>query len=219
MELLNVIKARTVWLFDINDLNPKGKHIGQEFIKWLAESYKFSKVPSSSLDLDDTKALAFLFGGFGVGEETITIDLRIYPDGAVADSRSSTDHTDAFLKNVLELAEKKFGLTRRLDMVRKVIHLSELSVRCKHSLSGLNPKLKDIALKLSSLTGIPDRYSFDLFGIGFWNDPQFPSGLSHFRIEKTLNVPASENRYYSVAPLKTSDHLAILDELEKLLPS
>ncbi len=217
MELLNVIRARSIWFFDLYDLNPRGKNIGQELIGWLGESYRFSKVPSSILDVDNTNALVFLAGRFKVGEETIGVDLRVYPDGLVGDSRSSTDDTDAFLKDALESAGKKFGLLNRLDVIRRVVHTSELNVRCKRALTGLNPKLKDISAKISSLVGVQQQSPFDVFGISFWHDPQSQSGLSQFRIEKRLNIAASENRYYSVAPLKTFDHLAILEELEELL--
>ena len=35
MELLNVQKARSVWLFDSNDLNPRGRSIGTDLFEWI----------------------------------------------------------------------------------------------------------------------------------------------------------------------------------------
>src|SRR5260370_38575310 len=102
MEVLNVIKARSIRVFDLNDLNPHGKRIIPEIIGWLRERYDFRKVPSSVDDLDDTKALAFLDGGAkSRSGEILAVDLRIYNDGIVADTKASTEHTDAFIDDVL----------------------------------------------------------------------------------------------------------------------
>jgi len=218
MELISVQRARTVWLSETGDMNPRGQSIGKELIDWLAESYHFAKVPSSILDLEkDSNALAFLSGQFKAREEFVAVELRMYRDGFVADTRSSTEDADAFLRDALDSAVKKFGLTFRPEMIRKILYLSELIVRCNRSISDLNPKLKSFSEKISSLAGMQSHPLFDVFGIAFWHDPQISSKVAQFRFERRANTPASENMYYSVAPLKTADHLSILNELEKIL--
>ena len=73
-------------------LNPSGRRISTELIEWLKAYYKFSKAPSSPDDIDPTKALAFLDGSFAANaSRPIAVDLRMYTDGFVADTRSSTD--------------------------------------------------------------------------------------------------------------------------------
>jgi hypothetical protein len=218
MELLNILRARSIWLFDMNDLNPRGKSLFPELIEWLKDNYSFTKVPSSSTDFDDTQALAFLGGHFQAKEEIfISVELRIYTDGLIADTRSSTTDTDAFLKDVLDSAMREFTLTHGSEITRRTLYHSELTVRCDRSLNMLNPKLVSFCEKISSLTSVKNKAPFETFGISCWTNPETPTGLQQFRLERKLNVPFSENRYYSTAPLQTEDHIALLNEFENIL--
>lgn len=214
MELLNVLRARSSWLLDINDLNPRGKSIAEKLIDWLVSTYNFSKKPSSPTDLDETKALAFIGGMYQIRDEIfIDTDLRIYNDGFVADTRSSTEDTDAFLKDALEMFSKEFALPYRPDMIRRRLYHSELTVRTSQALYTLNPKLGRIIQKLSQHDGYAN---LDLAGIAFWSD-SMPIGVIPFRFERKLGASFSENRYYSAASLSTSDHFSVLQELENIL--
>src|SRR3972149_5051326 len=81
MDLLSVMRARSIWLFDMNDLNPRGKNVENELFDWLKKSYSFSKSPSSLTDLDETKGLAFTGGTFRAKEKTfLQVELRVYSD-------------------------------------------------------------------------------------------------------------------------------------------
>jgi hypothetical protein len=215
VELLSVIKARSIGLFDINELNPRGKSIAPEFLDWLKDSYGFSKVPSSINDLDATKALAFLGGSFQVStENSIDVELRIYTDGFVADTRSSTKDSNAFLDAVLKSAAKRFKLSYKPEIIRKRMYLSELNLKSdRASLSDQSAKLKAFADKLASVFS----GQVQLSGIGFWTDHTTPTGFSVFRFERKINTAFSEHRYYSVASLQTDDHMKLLDELEDAL--
>jgi len=214
MELLSVIKARSIWLFDANDLNPRGKRIYPELLSWLKECYNFLKIPSSLDDLDETKALAFLNGSFQTSPENIIgVDLKIYNDGVVVDTRSSTKDNDKFIDEMLSSAAKQFDLVYSPEMIRKRLYLSELNVRCKRTLQDLNPKLKAFTDKISQLV----NGEVELCSIGFWAEQNTPAPLAPFRFERKLNAEFSEHRYYAAAPLQTDDHLKLLDELENIL--
>src|SRR5271166_1810709 len=214
MELISVTKARSIWIFDFAELNPRGKRIQTEFLPWLKESYNFSKFPSSQDDLDETKALAFLDGSFQASpKDTVSIDLRIYSDGFVVDSRSSTKVSDDFMDEVLTRVAGDFDLAYNPKIVRKKLYASELNVRCKRGLQTLNPKLKDFANKLSKLM----HSQVELSSVAFWSEQRASTPFSPFRFERKLNADFSENRYYSAAPLQTEDHLKLLDELEMIL--
>ncbi len=221
MELLSVIRARAIWLLDFQDLNPRGKHIEPELIDWLKDNYHFSKFPSSISDVDQqTKAFIFAQGFFQVREEFfISVDLSIYNDGLVADTRSSTKDADAFLEDVLMLAVRDFSLVYKPEMIRQRLYVSELNVRSERPLSSLNPKLQELARRIASMLGTQNTISFEFASLGFWPDPASTGGisLSHFQFERKVNTPFSERRYYSRAPLHTDDHLKLLDEFEELL--
>jgi hypothetical protein len=218
MELMNVVKARAIWLFDSSDLNPRGKSLFPNLVDWLKDTYNFSKVPSSKTDYDETKALAFLDGKFQVREGTfVGVDLRMYTDGFIADTRSSTDDSDAFLNAALQAVVREFDLVPGAEKTRRTTYGSEIVVRCDRPLISLNPRLRDVCLRLSNTLGIQGKNSFDMFGFTCAIDPSVPLPVQPFRFERKLNTPFSENRYYSAAPLRTKDHLEILNELESLL--
>src|SRR5580700_6281661 len=157
MKLISVGSARSIWLFDINDLNPRGKDVNAELLDWLKEAYFFDKAPTSPNDLDPEKrSLKFERGRFQIKEEIyISVDLEVYSDGFVANSRSSTRDTDAFVEDVLSLAAKEFSLTYDPAMIRTKMHVSELTVRVDSVLFNLHPKLVDFANTISTMCGLP----------------------------------------------------------------
>jgi hypothetical protein len=202
-------------MLDLFDLNPRGKALGTDLIEWLKDFYRFEKGPESVNDLEpDTKAMYFAGGQYRIREEIfISVDLRIYNDGFVADTRSSTANTDLFLADVLESATKEFSLPYKPESIRKKLYLSELVVRTDKSLAVLNPKLAEFAEQLAAITQTKSLIEF--CGIGFWSDAD--PAKSSFRFERKWGAEFSENRYYSRAPLPTSKHHEMLDKLEELI--
>ena len=220
MELLSVIRARSIWLLQLQDINPRGKYIEGHLIEWLRDRYHFLKCPSSVYDRDTSQALVFVNGSFKVEDGlSINIDLSIYNDGLIADSRSSTKNTDTFIEDILNSAVRDFDLIYKPEMLRKKIYLSELSLRPKRLLSNINPKMQTFVRKITSMMGGNNPGSLEFASLSFWWDPASPNGQSQFQLERTVGTPFSEERYYSRAPLHTEDHLQLLDEFEELLLS
>lgn len=217
MEKLKIISARSTWLFDIDDLNPRGRNILGELIDWAKIRYNFSASPSSPADLDkESKGLVFKGGSFPIGDETIHVEVSVFTDGLAGNSYSSTRDTEAFLEDMLNSAAKEFSLKYKPDMIRNKVPLSELDVRLDQPISRLNSKLESFAKKISAISPIPA--DFQAGGIGFWADTsQSALKLSAFAIERKVNAPFSENRFYSRASLHTDDHLRLIGELEQLL--
>ena len=220
MKVLSVAAAHSSWLFDISDLNPKGKSLFPEMFDWLKDNYHFAQAPASIADLDkDTKALVFLNGEFQAREEVfVAVELRIFNDGLVANSSSSTDDTDKFLEDVLTSAAAEFSLTFEPAMVRRRQYISELNIRLEQPLGNLNPKLVQFANKLTAMTAAVNPSAFEVGGISFWADVTHSVyKIPGFSIERKINAPFNENRFFSRAPLKTQEHIAMLEELEGIL--
>ncbi|MBZ5512190.1 MAG: hypothetical protein LAN70_13625 [Acidobacteriia bacterium] len=219
MQLLNVLSARSTWLFDINDLNPRGKSVMDELIDWLKDSYNFEKAPSSPTDFDDTKGLAFKRGRFQAREEIfVDVELTIYTDGIVANTWSSTRDTDAFIEDVLKSAAAEFGLTFKPDMVRLKSHLSEITIRLDQPLSSLNARLSEFAAKLTKSADPQGAPPFEVGGLSFWADASnLAFKIAPFTLERKVGAPFGENRYYAKAPLHTDDHIRLIGELEEIL--
>ena len=217
MELVSVATARVAWLFDIAELNPRGKSIFPEILEWLEEEYHFEKAPKSATDLDDSKALSFSRGTFQVQEEIfVDVELKIFSDGLVAHTWSSTRNSEAFLDNILKSAADEFNLTYKPEIVRRKICLSELNVRSSKELIGINPKLAQIAEKVSELLPKNIKLAYEFAGLAVWPIQGVSNtSIAPFRFERKLNTSPDEHKFYSTAPLHTDEHLELLDWFEK----
>jgi len=222
VELLNITAARVVWFFDLAELNPRGKTIMPDFLDWLKENYRFEKAPSSITDLDEkTKALVFERGQFQVKEEFfVDVGLKIYNDGLIAETQSSTHDSEAFLQDALQLATKDFNLVYKPQMLRNKLYFSELHVRSTKNLVGINPELADFAAKIASLVPSQMEIPYEFAGFSFWATRAMPHVvLGPFRLERKLGTLPEERKYYSTSPTHTEDHLKLLDDFEAIFMS
>jgi hypothetical protein len=222
VKLKSVVMARAIWLFDTLDLNPKGKSLFPELFDWLKDQYHFEKIPKSVEDRDQHGGFSFTSGEFQVKEEIfIQIDLAVYNDGLVATTKSSTNDSEAFLSNLLDSLSKEYSLVFNPSMIRRKMYLSEINVETTGSLSRTSPAINDFAGKISSALGFTGELGFQptglIFGIDTTALPLSKQLFSGFYFERKVGAPFSENRFYSKAPLPTHQHLALLEELEKIL--
>jgi len=219
MHVLKVINARAVWLFPIEDFNPHGKSIGNDLINWLKSTYRFQKYPATEFDLDaETKSLTFAGGQFKTTSgENIYVSLTIYNDGLLANTQSSTENADEFLSEGIAGATEALGLPAP-QTIRRKLYFNEMDVRIDKPLTLLNPKLQAIANRLTELRQW-DQHSvrFEFSGITCFPEPLAQSSVAGFALERKISTDWSENRYYTRAPLKTSDHIQLLTEFEQLL--
>src|SRR2546421_4795962 len=101
MKLLSVLTARTIWLIEARELNPRGKNLRHTLIPALTERYGFLKYPPPDYDLRkeaNEEGMVFQGGNFKNSQgEAVMVNLTIFEDGIVAETRSSTTDTDDFL--------------------------------------------------------------------------------------------------------------------------
>jgi len=220
MNLLQIIRGRAIWLFDIRDLNPRGKAIDEDLVEWIKDSYSFGQSPKPEDKPQNPSGLAFSNGHFQVREEIfVEVAVTIYADGVVAETRSSTRDSEKFLEDLLTTATKEFGLAYAPGMIRSKKYLSELIVRPAGSLEKIGERLNGFAARVSDTADYPGvaRAAFKLAGLSFWSDPGQGTPASIFSFERQVGKPFSEGRYYSQAPLHSDDHLSLLEEFERLL--
>jgi hypothetical protein len=220
MKLLSIVNARSLWFFDFQDLNPRGKDIREDLIDWIKESFNFSTAPDPATftsELSTGKGLFFTGGSFQAREEVfVSVNFTMYLDGCYAETKSSTQDSDAFLEDLLTTASKEFGLAYDPSMIIKKIYISELIMRSDRSPADLNPKLREFAAKIKSFT--PHAATeFEPSGISFWTDPVIGGRSQIFTFERQATKPFGERRFYSQAPMQTEQHLALLQELEQIL--
>lgn len=224
MRLLSIKQARSIWLVNLVDLNPRGLNL-ITLIQPIVEKYKFLVFPTTPKDLGfdkETKEIKFSGGSFKKdSQHNIGIELTLFNDGLVADTRSSTRDSDSFLDDLLKWISGEFDLVPYEEVLRSKVYVSELWVQTDKSLNSLNPKLENFAKKITSLIEgySHDSISYETSGVTFWTDPTVINPPNPFRFERIIDRPFAENRYYSAAPLQTEIHLELLDELESILTS
>lgn len=222
MKLLSIKQARSIWLIYLIELNPRGLNL-LTLIKPMIEKYKFQIYPTKPDEFGfgkETIEIKFCGGNFQKSpQQNIGFDLTIYNDGLIVDTRSSTDDSDAILKELLTWISIEINLVPYQDVLRSKLYLSELYVQTKKKLNSLNHKLAGFAKQLTSLIVGHEHHhiSFETSGISFWTDPGVVNPPGSFKFERVIDVPFNTNRYYSAAPLQTDTHLKILNELENIL--
>jgi len=218
MKLLSVNLARSIWLFILNDLNPRGYSISN-LSNDVVNRYKFASFPKADEDFDLQKGVVFQLGAFqGSKKQPVNVNLTVYNDGFVADTRSSTIESDEFLDDVFSWLSKEYGYTPIQEIIRSKVYSSEIYIRMNKPLNALNPKLKEFAKHLSSkVEGYVEDILLETGGISFMRDPGKIGRPGPFKLEKQEGIPFEENRYYSLAPLQTEAHIELLKEFERIL--
>jgi hypothetical protein len=161
--------------------------------------------------------LKFEYGAFTVDEgRPIAVGLNIFEDGLTAHTNSSTEHSDAFLADLLTRFTDIFQSPHYNEVIKRRTYLSQVYVSTDKSLQTINPKLNKIATFLSQ-SFEQTKTVFEHGGISFWADPAKGGPLESFSFERAAAVSFAENRYFSRAPLQTSKHLELLNKLEGIL--
>jgi hypothetical protein len=217
MKLLSVIIAKSLWLFPVFDLNPKGQSLFP-VMDWLIKTYKFQIFPPANDPFDLAKGIKFENGIFQNKEgNQIILSLTVYNDGLVADTRSSTQDSDAFLEEMLTTISEPFKLQSFESVTRRNTYLSQLFISTDKSLEKINPKLNELARFLSDNVEGYKNLSYEFASLSFGTENAGTISPHPFIFERAVNTPFSENRYYSSASLATNKHLELLEKLENIL--
>jgi len=219
MKILAIRLARSIWLIPPYFLNPKGVFI-RPSLEALKERYKFQKSPfESPAPIPNPKDGAkYENGAFSVEDETVMItSATIHDDGFVVDTRSSTAHGDAFLDDALSWIAQKHGLPIPTELPITKLYASELNVIFDKAPQFLDPKLAPFLKEVSSAISDEKTGKADFLSFQFSTDPTVHPRQDTFRIDREINAPFEQNRYYSFATTTTDVHLKLLKKLESLL--
>ena len=211
MKLLSINLARAIWVFPFTDLNPKGKAIFPAMNSLLKDWYKLQ---FNEKEID--KGWQYEKGEF-ITEEgvAINVSLGIGSDMIFAGTRSSTKDSENFLIDFMTRLSDTFNLPRYEQVVKDRGHVSQIYFTPEGSLDFVNPKLKEISDYLSKEVR-SGGYEFKIGSLSFWPDQVNKLNPANFTLERELNVPFSENRYFSSAPVETDKHIALIERLEEI---
>lgn len=182
----------------------------------LIKRYGFAGFPANVQQLEAAK-VEFRQGTFrNSGIESFSL----YGDGVVITSKSSTDLLDEFMTDVTEWMGTELGLKRIETHPVNIAYESNVLLRSEvpllRLLDPLAPIQEVIAKAVKATMGL--GANFEPFGIALAADHSLIPGMkpAPFRLERRAGLGFETNLYVSQAPLRTADHLKVLERLEKL---
>jgi hypothetical protein len=211
METVKVILARAVWLFDTQELNPRGVATYPDLYAAFGKRYQFATLPKPE-DIHSGGSVYFKHGKFTFETSSIAVDFELHNDGLVVNTRHSTEAADGFLHDVLVWCADQFAIKYPPNLVKKRIHRSELIV-------SMNPKLDVLTAKFEQFTAALTTTMIATKPIGVIG-LQFGSQVvpAAFYIERRAgNVPLEDNHYIANAWATTSCHLELLQRFEQIM--
>jgi hypothetical protein len=189
----------------------------------LVGRYEFGTFPPDNPPAEDLNKNGAKFqNGFFTSEgkrHNIT-ELAIFNDGLVVNS-NSTEGATAFLDDLTNFVRSTFKFRDFTSKVRKLL-VSQLTVEFDTRLAALVPLFEKIVGLINEETSqnYQTPSSMDFGRIDFLFDKErarLDYASPRFLIERRLNIPFSQERYYCSATMDTGSHLRILGEIEKML--
>jgi hypothetical protein len=221
VKIVKFDSARATWLFPLEEFTPAAGANSVTIVSLIAARYNFSIIPKITTREDVAKnGLQFGMGSFeDDGQRFVVTDFIVYNDGIVAVSEK-TDWAEKFLENIFQWVIAEFGFRVPSSRIRK-LYSSTVVVDFETKLSQLFVSYEKIAELISSraVMIMPDRKPMHFSRMDFEVDKAALEGqaaLPKFILERRGGVKFSQERFFSVAPMHTTDHIEVLTEIEKL---
>lgn len=227
MELIGTELGKVIVLFQGEEIRPRHGSHQKTVIGSVAEHYNFSIDPdqiiSAVMKGDEGPGVVLKDGRFNHEKSTISIsELGVYADGITV-TASNTEDADLFIEDLLDFVVEKFEY-KRFTRVPARLYVSNVVVKFDHELRGLTQVTNGIANAIqgavSNLIDMPTLPAPILTKVAFAWDSRaiaLPFGNGEFVLERRAAVPFRDGHFFSRAPLKTSEHLGVLESIETQL--
>lgn len=209
MKLEQVLSARVVRIMEISTPD-KSSFNGPALARGCEERYAFLQGPRVVADYNLETGVNFLRGNF---DGRVIERFQVYLDGLVVEGQGTTSDMDNFLDDFAEWVERTASVKVGdiADGNRYYISSVEVSsdILIESFLNILTITGQDVA-KYIRLYG-HETNDFIVKGFHLGTDAPLPT----FTFERRENKPSGT--YFSSAPLRTVDHLHVLERLETLM--
>ena len=187
-------------------------------VNWLQEKYGFVQVPRTLAELNLQTGVNFFHGYY---EGRVIDKFSIYNNGVLLEAKQDTSYGDRFLDEVLSLAASQFDIhTAQIGRA----YLSQVEVHLPISVGAAFEKFSEIGKMISNFLkqyNLPQAEDYQFSGMKMHYDQtgRQPPNPSDFIFERRSAEPYANNVYFSSAPLRTVDHLQVLEVFEQTLIS
>ena len=183
----------------------------------VIERYRFQHFPPKVPELG-TESTTLSIGKW---QEVQIDELSAYNDGLIVSARVDSGVIDAFLDDVYDFVAREFGVIKvPIPGERRHYESSvvvEMDKRVPGKFDFLAGLYRDLADFRSAYGHGPSDYTFGEFEAQSEGAGEGGRRPMAFSLQRRINAPFDANYWFSSAPLKTADHLAVLENLETQL--
>lgn len=218
MKLISAEFGQSFQPIHMDEIRPAGGVYVPELVSAIAERYSFVVKPTIPVPEGGFK---FQTGVLNInGTTAIATNLDIYTDGIIINS-TNTETADLLMDDFLSWVITRFGFRERQTVLPRKL-FSSVIVDFSVSANGLIRNFQTVADLIAKALE-PNGVALDLHltRIAIGADPTLGqvANQASFTLEPRAAAPIDKLRYFSTAPLSTSQHLALLEQVEALLTS
>ncbi len=196
---------------------PEGQPYIPDVVDLIVQRYQFKQYPTTFEEFS-SEPIQF---GMGKWNGVDIMNLSSFSDGISVESITTTEILDTFMDDLLSALEDRFNLKLVPLSTNGKFYESNLVVEMGESIQKKLEFIETINSKISkqqSEYGAGD-YEYDFAALTTAPDPTVYSGKKPipFSIVRRANLPFDDNAWYSTAPLKTKDHIELLEGLEIIM--
>ncbi len=225
MKLVATEVSRLLLLIVMDEIRPLGGAFMPAIFRAIMSRYEFVVGPTDIADAIKNGA-KFEHGRFVSAAGPIVInDIGIFNDGIVVGA-PTTDYADAITDDLLGWATSTFGLRERTTLKPRT-YTSNVVVEFDRAAERALGRFESLSRKMSAALAESRGWGcgVSVQRLAFQADPltlpssMMPPTSTQFSIERRGGAPYAQNRFWCAAPLRTGEHLALLEAIEADLAS
>jgi hypothetical protein len=228
MQFVNSLHGAVAVHVSPDEVTPPQGLLAEQLIEFVGNAYNFHVRPQVPRGVLPSFMLPYIFqsGSVFLEENKLPIyQLVILANGDIAAS-STTELADKIMNDYLARLDAELGYRFATAKTIRRTHQSHIVVDFECAVAEKIQKLGKIENLLAKAIHRP-KSSFKLKRLAFGSAPtQAPGQVNldnfenaDFLLERRESDPPVENRYYSAAPTTTTEHMRILEAIERDLCS
>jgi hypothetical protein len=223
MKLVGILQGIVAYRAVQEEYLPERSPPIQDLIRLVCDTYQFLQFPTFSPEIAAPLIFNFNNGKFSDKLGTFAITQLVMTSKGDAVAAASTDQADSVLEHLIELLDTHFGYRIRQSNKTK-IYWSQVVVEFDSSIEAHIEKLGTIEQTITQHVKRNERFKLKGFTFGTstailptQSDAIDILERQDFVIERRVDRPFEENRFFSSAPMRTADHVQLLTAIEAVM--
>lgn len=215
MQLNSIVSSTLVRFMGIGGLK---RIFLPDFSRRLAEFYRFVEFPKNRDDFKLENSIEF---AMGFSKARLISRVQIYETGVVIEGPEYTEALEEIADEILSIIANEFGVALQELGSARGAYTSRIEIKSEKKLNIQSPLLNNIGNFLSkAIDGYGTKTKpYEIYGIEMHSEARYSSPIhpTRFTLERRAGTDYSDDIFYSEAPLKTKDHLQLLQNIESAI--